>query len=66
MADNVTANAGSGGAVFATDDISSVHYPLTKLVWGPLDTANVVAAASGKGIPMQGEAAQDVGHDRRL
>lgn len=34
MADNVTANSGSGGATFATDDISSVHYPRTKLIHG--------------------------------
>jgi hypothetical protein len=59
MADNVTANVGSGGAVFATDDLSGVHWPFTKLAWGPLDTANVVAAASGKAVPMQGEAAHD-------
>ncbi len=58
MADNVTASAGTGdGAIFATDQISTVHYPLTKLVWGALDTANVVDAASGKSIPIQGEAA---------
>lgn len=59
MADNVTANAGSGGATFATDDIGGVHYPLSKLAWGALDSVNVVAAASGKGVPIQGEAAHD-------
>ncbi len=59
MADNVTANAGSGGAVFATDDISSVHWPYTKLAFGARDTANEVQAASGKGLPIQGEAAHD-------
>lgn len=59
MADNVTANAGSGGAVFATDDISSVHWPYTKLAWGPRDTANEVDRASGKAMPVQGEAAHD-------
>lgn len=30
MADNYTANAGSGGATFASDDISSVHYARIK------------------------------------
>lgn len=30
MADNFTANAGSGGATFASDDISSVQYPRVK------------------------------------
>ena len=59
MADNVTANAGSGGAVFATDDIGGVHHPYTKIEWGPADTANSVDAASGKGLPVQGEAAHD-------
>ena len=57
MADNVTANAGSGGATFATDDIAGVHYPFSKLAWGPRDTANEVDRASGKSLPVQGEAA---------
>ena len=30
MADNITSNPGSGGAVIATDDISSVHYTRVK------------------------------------
>lgn len=34
MADNVTANSGSGGPVIATDDIGSVHYTRIKLVHG--------------------------------
>ena len=34
MADTFTANPGSGGSVFASDDISSVHYPRIKLVHG--------------------------------
>lgn len=34
MADNVVADAGSGGATFAADDISSVHYPRVKLIHG--------------------------------
>lgn len=59
MADNVTANAGSGGATFATDDIAGVHYPFSKLAWGPRDTANEVDRASGKGVPIQGEALHD-------
>lgn len=59
MADNVTANAGSGGAVFATDDISGVHYPISKLAWGALDAVSIVARASGLGVPIQGEALHD-------
>lgn len=34
MADTFTANPGSGGSTFASDDISSVHYPRIKLVHG--------------------------------
>jgi hypothetical protein len=34
MADNFVANAGSGGSTFASDEISSVHYPRVKLSWG--------------------------------
>jgi hypothetical protein len=60
MADNVTASAGTGdGAVFATDDITSIHWPYAKLAWGADGTANIVAAASGKAVPTQGEAAHD-------
>ncbi len=33
-ADNVEADAGSGGATFASDDISSVQYPRIKLIKG--------------------------------
>lgn len=58
-ADNVTTNAGSGGSTFATDDIGGVHYPFSKLAWGPRDTANEVDRASGKAMPVQGEAAHD-------
>ena len=53
MADNVTANAGAGGAVFATDDIASVHYPRSKQTWGPDGTANDVDVATGKPLPVQ-------------
>lgn len=59
MADNVTANPGSGGAVFRTDDIAGVHYPITKLAWGADGTANELARASGLALPVQGEAAHD-------
>ena len=34
MADNVVADAGTGGATFAADDIGSVHFPRIKLVHG--------------------------------
>jgi hypothetical protein len=35
MADNFTANAGSGGATFASDDVGSVQYPRVKVSVGP-------------------------------
>jgi hypothetical protein len=34
MADNFVANAGSGGATFASDDIGSVQFPRLKVVHG--------------------------------
>ena len=43
--DNVTADAGAGGATFAADDIGGVHYPRTKIAWG-VDGAAVDASAS--------------------
>ena len=47
MADNVTADAGSGGAVFATDDISSVHYPITKITIGALESQTLMSGGNG-------------------
>ena len=55
MADNVIASAGTAdGATFATDQrvADSVHFPLTKLVWGPLDTFTLVDTGAS-GIPIQ-------------
>lgn len=46
MADNVVANAGAGGATFASDDIAGVHYPRTKVVWGADGAANDTSAAA--------------------
>lgn len=53
MADNVTADAGAGGATFAADDIGGVHYPRTKIVLGAdgaadldLDSGQQAMAAS--------------------
>ncbi len=34
MADNFEANAGSGGSIFASDEISTVHFPRLKLIHG--------------------------------
>lgn len=53
MADNVQANAGAGGATFATDDIGGIHHPYTKVEWGPADTANITDDAAGKRLPVK-------------
>jgi len=47
MADNVTADAGSGGAVFASDDIGGVHYPIGKITFGALDAQTLAASGAG-------------------
>jgi hypothetical protein len=46
MTDNVTLNAGSGGAVLATDDVGGVHYQINKLAYGALDTATLVTTTN--------------------
>lgn len=51
MADNVTANSGSGGATFATDDIASVHYPRTKITLGA-DGVNDGDVAAANPMPV--------------
>lgn len=59
MVDNVVANAGSGGATFATDfnasdGASGAHWPISKIAWGQRDTAyNIVDTASGAPLPIQ-------------
>lgn len=58
MADNVATQSGTlasapASTTFATDDIGGVHYPITKLAWGPLDTANLVDDADGKRMPVK-------------
>ena len=41
MADNFTANAGSGGPSFASDDVSAdAHYPFVKVALGANDQAS--------------------------
>lgn len=55
MADDVQANPGGGGAIFATDQDpgSLAHYPKNKLVFGPADTFTLVADASGSRFPVK-------------
>ena len=52
MADNVEADAGTGGAVFATDDVTGVHYPISKLAFGALDSANLVTSTATNPFPV--------------
>lgn len=58
MADNIELNSASGGAIIAADDISSVWYQISKLAFGPLNTATLVTASVG--LPIQEVAAMDV------
>ena len=46
MADNLTTNPGTGGAIIATDEIGGVHFPITKLAVGDLDAATLVSSAN--------------------
>lgn len=50
MADNVTAPA--AGAVFATDEIGGVHWPFSRLAFGPDGTSTRVADADGARLPV--------------
>ena len=52
MADNVEANAGSGGAIFATDDDGTAHHPYAKIEWGADNTQTPVAAGASA-LPIQ-------------
>lgn len=54
MADNITLNSGTGGAVLATDDITSVHYQIIKLAFGALDSATLVTTSAGLPVQQQG------------
>lgn len=47
MADNIELSAGTGGAVIATDDITSIHYQINKLAFGALDSATLAAGGAG-------------------
>lgn len=57
MPDNFTSElVDSAGEIFATDAIggSSVHYPIGKLAWGPLNTANLTDTASPLPVQVSG------------
>lgn len=53
MADNKQADPGTGGAIFATDEIAGVDWPFTKQAWGARDTANEVDDVDGKRLPVK-------------
>lgn len=55
MADNVTANPGSGGPVFATDDIGGVQYPRSKVVFGVDGSATDVSESNPLPVSAVGE-----------
>lgn len=57
MADNFTANPGSGGSVFASDDISSVQYPRVKPSWGADGSAVDTSVTAPLPIQVVGQAA---------
>lgn len=46
MADNIEANSGSGGGVFATDEIAGVHHPRTKVQFGVDGSATDVSSSA--------------------
>ena len=55
MADNIQLSLGSqDGPIVATDDITSVHYPISKLAHGALNSATIVSSASGLPVQQQG------------
>lgn len=56
MSDNVTANPGSGGSIFATDEIGGVHYTRVKLVLGA-DNTNDGDTCTGNPLPVTGTVA---------
>jgi hypothetical protein len=61
VADNIQLNAGSGGSVVATDDIGGVHYPLSKLAFGALDSVTLVSAANPLPVTVSGTVTANVG-----
>jgi len=52
MADNVTLNAGSGGAVIATDDDTTAHHQYIKMEWGGDGTFTKVSTGASA-VPIQ-------------
>lgn len=59
MTDNVTANPGTGGAVFATDDIGGVQYPRSKVCFGDDGVATDTSASNPLPVRTPGGAGAD-------
>jgi hypothetical protein len=57
VADNFTANAGSGGSTFASDDIGGVQYPRVKISHGADGSATDASTASPMPVQVIGQAA---------
>ena len=57
MADGVTLNAGSGGAVIATDDDGTAHHQYVKLEFGADNTQTKVTSSVGLPVTELGRAA---------
>lgn len=53
MADNVTLDAGTGGAVIATDDDATAHHQYVKVEFGPDNTQTKVTTTEG--LPVQND-----------
>lgn len=58
MPDNFVANAGSGGATFASDEISSVQHPRVKVEWGADGSAVDTSVAAPMPVAAFGESNQ--------
>jgi hypothetical protein len=52
MADNVTLDAGAGGAVIATDDDTTAHHQYVKMEWGG-DGVFTKVSTGGSAVPIQ-------------
>ena len=52
MADNITLDAGSGGAVIKTDDDATAHWQYVKIAWGADNTQNIVTSTASNPMPV--------------
>jgi len=52
MADNITLNTGSGGALLRTDDDGTAHWQYVKLAYGADNTQTIVGSTSSNPLPV--------------